>query len=82
MIVIIKKIERFDYHCVLIALNMFYVNNIYAFNVALAFPYSSAPLSNLDGLPTLFYNFLYSANNLAFSSFLSLSWCSLLSKSA
>ncbi len=61
---------------------MFYVSKISAFNVALHFPSSSAPLSNLEGFPTLFYNFLYSANNLAIYSFLSLSWCYLLSKSA
>ena len=64
------------------ALNMFSVRRIYAFRVALHLPYSSAPLSNFDGLPTLLSNFLYSANNLAFSSFFSLNWCSLFSKSA
>ena len=61
---------------------MFYVKRISAFNVALHLPSSSAPLSNFDGLPTLFSSFLYSANSLAFSSFFSLNWCSLFSKSA
>lgn len=63
------------------ALNIFSVNKISAYRVALHLPSSSALRSTLEDLPTFASRALYCTNSLPSSSFLSLSSCSLLASS-